>query len=339
MNQQAAKDKQAQFLKKIEDLLPKSSSLVNELADVLRISTDSAYRRMRGETFLVMDEILLLCNHYKISFDTLNHATEGAVSFRYARMEPTRESFLRYLMAMNRDLDVIAGAPQQKITYACEDIPVFHHFRHPVLAHFKTYYWMHAIMNIPELAGEKFVSDNFDDEIIRIGQQIMKKYVAVPSVEIWTETTIQGTIKQIEFFWDAGKFATQDDALKVCESLREEMEYIRLQAEKNSKQQLGEADPDLQEGSYQLYFSEIEITNNCVLVELGSVSSVYLGHFSFSTLATTSEAYSNETRNWLDVIIKKSVLISGVSEKQRYQVFKKYSSLIDALESKINQAH
>ena len=38
---------------------------------------------------------------------------------------------------------------------------------------------------------------------------------------------------------------------------------------------------------------------------------------------------------WMNTIIKKSTLISGISEKQRYQVFKKYFKYIDDLEEKI----
>jgi len=331
-----ALEKQSQFLRKIEDILPKNTTLVNELSDVLKISTDSAYRRMRGETFLVIDEILLLCNHFNVSFDSLNPAREGVVSFRYSKMEPTRDSFIQYLNGLLKDLEVIEKAARHRITYACEDIPVFHHYRNPVMSQFKIFYWMQAILNIPEMESEKFNISVIDAELGEIGNKIYELYSRVPSVEVWTETTIQSTAKQIEFFWEAGKFASRADALAVCSSFREEISDVQKQAERSSKLSPGDGLPQDGDINYQLYYSEIEITNNSVLIEMGGINSVYMGHFSFSTMSTTSESYCLETRKWFDTIIRKSAPISGVSEKQRYQVFKKYFNQIDALEQKIN---
>lgn len=330
-------EKQSQFLRKIDDLLPGNTSLVAELADVLKISTDSAYRRMRGETLLVIDEILLLCNHFNVSFDSLNPAHEGVVSFRYSKMEPSRDSLKKYLSGLLNDIEVIGKAATRRITYACEDIPVFHHYSNPVMARFKLFYWMQAILNIQEMESCRFSSDETDEELGFIVRRIYEEYALIPSVEVWTETTIQSTAKQIEFFWEAGKFASKADALAVCKSFREEITAIQKQAERSTKH----ADAITGNGgeaiNYQLYYSDIEITNNSVLIEIGNLSSVYLGHFSFSTMSTTSEMYCLETRKWFDTIIRKSTLISGVSEKLRYQVFRKFFNQIDALEQRISE--
>ena len=60
-----------------------------------------------------------------------------------------------------------------------------------------------------------------------------------------------------------------------------------------------------QKASYELYISEIEIGNNCVLVDLGHTKSVYLGHMSFNTISTMNKKYSELTESWLNTIIKK----------------------------------
>ncbi len=43
--------------------------------------------------------------------------------------------------------------------------------------------------------------------------------------------------------------------------------------------------------NFKLYVSDIELTNNCMLVNIGSILSVHLGHFSFSTINTKNETY------------------------------------------------
>ena len=60
---------QIQFLNRIKELIPDSNSFTDEIADVLDISSDSVYRRLRGETLLSINEIYDLCTHYNISFD------------------------------------------------------------------------------------------------------------------------------------------------------------------------------------------------------------------------------------------------------------------------------
>ena len=336
MNSQKAKEKQAQFLKKIEDVLPKNTSLVNELSEVLELSTDSAYRRMRLETFLSIEEILTLCEHFNISFDAFESTDAGVVNFNYTHMAPKRESFMEYLEKLVTELQIINKSKEKQIIYACEDIPIFHHYEHPVLASFKMFYWMHSIMSIPELEHIKFDSNYRSEEFEILGNKIAESYKNIPSIEIWTETTIQSTIKQIEYFLDSGKFKSTNDALAVCNALRDEILVIQKQAEKGSKF-LDNENSDKSD-HYQLYFSEVEITNNCVYVNIGSLKSVYLGHFTFSTMSTFSESYCKETFYWLNNIIKKSILISGVSEKQRYQVFNKYFKTIDALKTKIENS-
>ncbi|NBR07721.1 MAG: hypothetical protein EBT92_18430, partial [Planctomycetes bacterium] len=56
-----------QFVKRIKKVVPANISLVDEMAGVLDISNDSAYRRLRGETAITLDEAMLLCQHFKIA--------------------------------------------------------------------------------------------------------------------------------------------------------------------------------------------------------------------------------------------------------------------------------
>ena len=46
-------------------------SFVHELSELLEISYDSAYRRIRGEKELSLEELKTICFHYKISVDAL----------------------------------------------------------------------------------------------------------------------------------------------------------------------------------------------------------------------------------------------------------------------------
>ena len=333
---------QSEFLKSIEDIIRANSSLVVELSEVLNISMDSAYRRIRGETMLSIEEIGMLCEHFNISFDAFTRSKTGTVTFSYLPLEPLTENFNLYHQNLLSEISVISAAKEKNLIYACQDLPLFHHYRFTDLANFKVFYWKRSIMNVPELANKKFGAETQFPDLIEKGQAIVKAYSEVPSSEIWTDNTIQSTVKQIRFYWESGIFETREDALRVCQALRNEVESIQLQAEygtkiidkniledkERRKEENEKVDPDT---NYKLYISEIELTNNCVLVNIGNIQSVYLGHFSFSTMSTRNEVYCKKTESWLNNIIRKSTLISGVAEKQRYQFFKNAHEKIDQL--------
>ena len=62
---------QTLFFESIRQRLPGHISLVNELSEVLGISYDSAYRRLRGDKKLSIEEMRMLSRKYRISIDSL----------------------------------------------------------------------------------------------------------------------------------------------------------------------------------------------------------------------------------------------------------------------------
>ena len=226
---------QIQFLERINDLIPRDTSLVQELSELLGVSTDSAYRRMRGETLLSIDEIVILCDHFNISFDSFSKKETGLVTFRYSTIESKPESFMAYLQSIYDDLLIISQVKNAQIIYASGDIPVFHHYRFDAIAAFKMFYWMRSIMNIPEMENMTFRFEAIDAEVKDLAQKIIELYTKVPSVEIWTDTTIHSTLKQIEYYWESGMFQSAHDAVSVCESLREVILNIQKMAENSAK--------------------------------------------------------------------------------------------------------
>lgn len=320
------------FFDRIKDMIPVNTSMVHELADLLDISTDSMYRRIRGETSLTFDEIGNLCNHFKISFDSFINLESGNVTFNYTLMKEGQMSFKQYLTSIRDDLKIIKASKAPLITYACEDIPIFHSINFIDNASFKMMYWMKAILNIPELENVKFSSNAVSDDLKDLGQDIYQLYCSIPSTEIWTESTIISTLKQIEFFWEAGMFYNKEDALAVIESLRKTIEIIQKQATEGTKV-IDRNKKDNEIDNYQMFFSEIEITNNCVLVNMGATQAVYLGHLSFNTMNTSNATYCNQTEIWMNNLIRKSTLISKVAEKNRYKFFTGMYCEIDKLKS------
>jgi len=324
---------QIQFLNKIKDIIPATHSLVDELADLLEISNDSVYRRMRGETALTLEELSKISSHYKISFDMFSDQATETVTFSYNSLT-AGGGFKQYLLSILNDMIKINRAENKQIIYAAIDVPIFHHFNYPELAAFKMFYWMKAVINEPLFEGKKFDTSIIDKELTEIGKQIYLNYSTIPSIEIWTAETINSLLKQIEFYWESGLFQSKTDALTVCSQVESEIKLIQKQAETGNKA-ISEKNGEEQENTFTLYHSEIEIGNNCILVTKGDIRNVYLSFHTFNKIVTGNPRFSGETQLWLNNLMRKSILISGVSEKQRYQFFKRMMDKISALYKKI----
>jgi hypothetical protein len=229
---------------------------------------------------------------------------------------------------------LIKNAPNHKITYACEDIPIFYNYKYPNLGSFKIFYWMEAILNKSETSTNVLSEDYIPEDLLKYGKEIFELYLETPSTEIWTETTYISVLKQIELFWESGKFVNDDLVLKVLDELQLLLNDIQLQAELGKKLMFSTNEFG-QKADYELYISEIEIGNNCVLVDLGSTKSVYLGHMSFNTISTMNKKYSLLTEEWLNNIIRKSNPVSKFSEKYRVKFFRNAQKKVEELKSKV----
>ncbi len=324
---------QARFFKQISRTISPTVSLVDELESVLNMSTNSVYRRIKGEISLTIEEIELLCNMYRVSFDSLCSYTGNTVTFDFSPMTD-ETSFKNYLLSIVRDLEVVYKNKTGRAVYACEDIPLFHNFGFPALAKFKLFYWMKSVMNVESLQRIKYNSRLISDDILAAGRDLYDMYAKIPSIEIWTEITPISLFKQIEFFWESNLFETKEVALAICDEVREEFAILQQAATQGCKFN-SQKKPVGGDNNYQLYWSEIEIGNNCILTDVEGVKTAYLSFNTFNKLSTRDIVYCEEMDKWQKNLISKSNPLSGVSEKKRSQFFKKLDEGLENTRMKI----
>jgi hypothetical protein len=64
-------DVQKYLFEVIKSCIPEQYSLVDEIGNLLKISTDSAYRRIRGEKELSFSEVQKICRHFHLPPDEI----------------------------------------------------------------------------------------------------------------------------------------------------------------------------------------------------------------------------------------------------------------------------
>ena len=157
----------------------------------------------------------------------------------------------------------------------------------------------------------------------------MEQYVRIPSTEIWTEESISSTLSQVQYFWETGLFANKKDAINVCKDVMLMAQHMNKQADFSTKFLRKQKQPEESLGNYNLYSCEVQIGNNSLFVQADKLKISLLSFNTFNSLLTFNLDYCIENERWINNLIKKSILISSVSEKQRYQFFRRIYAMID----------
>jgi len=314
---------QTHFIQKLKESLPPNVGLAEEIADILEISTDSAYRRIRGETDLSIDEVYKLTKKYNISIDGIFSNLGDTVTFAYTKLTDSADNFDKYLNRIYGHVKAIGSFSEKKITYVAEEVPLFYSFFSDKLTQFKLFYWQRSVLNVPDYQGKKFEFGIVPEHQVKLAMSALEEYKKIPIVEVWSNETIHTVLKQVEFYVDSGVFKNKNDALEIIEEIRTMAQYLEKCAESGRKE------VSSKEENLLLYNSEVVLGTNCIYINTGPARYAYITFNTLNSLTTNNHEFCEETEHWVKNIIKKSTLISGVAEKQRFQFFSKMYKNID----------
>lgn len=317
------------FIQKLKEIFPPSVGMADELADILEISLDSAYRRIRGETELTIDEVYKITKKYAISVDSIFSNLSDTVTFTYTKLTDNPENFEKYLARIYNHLKHLNAHPSKKIYYVAEEIPIFYSFFGKRLTEFKLFYWQRSVLNVAEYQGKKFEFGLLPPELVELAENSFKEYKTIPSVEIWTDETILTAIKQLEFYLESGVFKNKSDAILVVDEIKAMIEYVEKCAETGRKEVSQKTE------NFQMYNSDVVLGTNCIYAQSGEVNYAYISFNSVNSLTTNNQEFCEETDHWMKNLIRKSNLISGVDEKRRYRFFSKMYHNIDECYKKV----
>lgn len=324
---------QSQFLaqcKEKED----GKNFASNLADLLGVNLDAAYRRIRGTTPLTYHEVQKVCHHYNVSFDTAVNYKGISHPFEFTPMfDENGFDMLTHIRGVVEQLKSFSEDEGSFMTLIAMDLPYFRQFGYTQLLRFKLFYWQRSVLNMEEHRQRKYDPDHGDADVESTMKEIFRLYHGFDSLEIWTPETLDSTLKQIQYGIDSGFFKSMDDALRVCNDLDDLLVKLEREAVV-SRKTLG-TDVDTQSGKFEMYQSDILLGTNTVQVQSHGELFTYVGFNSFNSLMSKSPTFSEECSLWTNQIRSKSTLLSDVSEKHRYKFFQGLKAKIDKVRNQI----
>ncbi|PRP66839.1 helix-turn-helix domain-containing protein [Nonlabens agnitus] len=305
---------------RIFEMIPKGSSLNEEIATVLGISYDAAHRRISGKSKLSLDEALQLSAHYGLSLDALQeNAAQNIVAVHKTQSISSVNDLQQYFETSTQYIQQIAATGDSRLFYAAKDIPLFHFMDGSALCRFKIYVWMRLLST--EFDHTPFDKFHLSIDLSNAIKNLGKLYDQIPKAEIWDTTTFNSTLKQIQFYLDA-ELMNADKALQLCD----ELEHV-LQESKSKVTSLN--------NDYQLYHNELLLMNNTVLIKNKHQMGFFIPFTFLSYLLATDINTCQQAEAYLNKQLSHSRLINTAGERSRNIFFSKISKKIDSLKALI----
>lgn len=322
---------QQQLFSYLKDNMPPHLSMVDELCDLLDLSPDSVYRRIRGEKPMALSELKKICEHYHLSIDQLLQLQNESVLFQAPGMNNGIGEFINYLEGMLAQFKYFNSFNAKEIRYLSKDTPFWYFYLFPGMAAFKTFFWSKTINNDPRLSNKLFSVKEYPfEDCFAVGQEILKEHAVISCLELWNLESIHSTINQIAYYRDSGLFKSHDDYEAVINSFQQMLDHLQLQAEKGVKFMPG-ATEITYKAPIQFYINELILGSNTILLTLNDKRISMITYSVFNYLITRDDRFSNKAFETFNTLLSRSTLISKTGEKDRNRFFNTLREKVNAL--------
>jgi len=311
---------QINLFEEIVARFPQKSMAIVQLMETLSVNRDGVYRRLRGDTPITLGELQKLADKFAFSLDEMLYEGSGKIVFYYSLYEQNVACFQDYLLQLNQHIKDFVKQPELWVYYSSQEMPIFIYMMFPKLLAFKLYVHGLTTWHLDFLRNKPFDFDLVNAHELALAKETCQVYCTVNSTDFWTLSILQQSLSQIEYLAMEGRFKDYSTALEVCHEMTELINHTRRMAEAGKKMMPGHKPIDAN-GAFDLFHSELAITNNTIL----SVSKNHYGLY--NTFDNPNFLYTNNRRlcmlkkGWFEKIKVYSESMSVHSGKNRNRYF------------------
>jgi len=295
------------------------TSLNDEIARVLNISYDAAHRRVSGKSKFSIEETVTLANHFNISLDSLFSNKENVIIQKTIEIKSLKD-MLNYFKNSALNIAELTNSPDAVLYYSAKDIPLFYFMEGTLMSKFKAYVWL--LMLNQDQKKERFENFVIDESFMEHMQKLKKVYENIKVIEIWNDTTINSSIQQISYYYEAGLLS-----FKTAVALYEDLKRI-LDVVKNKSNRL--------DSNYSLYYNELILLNNNMLIKCEKKLTMFIPYTLLGYFITHHNESCENVHQFFNMQIISSKLLNMAGTRDQNQFFNSATRKIDYYKEKLN---
>lgn len=293
-----------------------NSSLPAVIATILNVSIDSAYRRMRGETPLILPEIMKICDHFNTSFSYgKNSGQISELTFYYKSLCNDQQPLVDLICCLEDLYENLTRIQQNEdsiIDLTLTDIPILYLYKYRELTNFRIKAWFKE-MTGRDITKNEGYQVNFE-KLLVVLEKIHELIKSNRHREIWSNQSTNDLLGSITYHYQMGEL--NDDETKLLFS------ELNLFLSDSYDKANTSSDGDM-------YFSEMELSNGYMISQGGNEKLCVIKMFSINSIITFDEVLFDDIKLWIDLIINNSVLINKSNRKQRHLYFSNLMAQVD----------
>ncbi|WP_299119739.1 hypothetical protein [uncultured Winogradskyella sp.] len=323
---------QKQFIQYLKEKSNLNSSFIDEIALVLDIGYDAAYRRVNLKTNITLDESIKLAKHFNVSLNKLYEVGSQNTILTETSPVITNEIQLESYFAKSiENLIPLSKLKSASILYSAKDIPLFYTLKDSYITRYKIYVWLK--LTDKEMTKNKV---SFDEFMTTIPKSLLEKafelgqtYNYINITEFWNDNTINGTLEQIIYFFES-QLLSKNLALKICDDLEDIVNHVEKQTIQQS------IINSQNNASYNLYKSDLLTMSNIIMVKTTLKKIFFVPYTVLEYLKIEHQDTCNIMDDFFSRQMSNSKLLVHSGEKDRVLFFNKMIQKIDKLRSRIN---
>lgn len=285
------------------------------LIDILHLSKESAYRRLRNEVKFTLDEAakLSLALNFSLDFIIGNTTLEKSVfNLNQLTVEPgdyysivskKLSDYIEFVKEMQKD-------PSAKAMFALNALPYTFYFDYENLSRFKYYKWLYQ--SAASIGDMTYEDVKLPDGLFEKQQEYVVESKRIKqSVYILDRNVFTSVKYDIEYFYNLGLISDED-----VKTLKDELIEMLGRIEATAKNGKFETGHDV-----AIYISSVDIEASYTHYEHSTDRYSHLRVYGISGVDTHSLTTSKKHKAWIESHKRYSTVISKSGEMQRFQYF------------------
>ena len=300
--------------------IPSGENPANMLKDLLSISKEGAYRRLRGEIQLTLEEAIILAKKLEISIDNLIETNgEDKKTFHIYLFEKDSytEEYHKMLIDIMNSYLYIKSDPECYNYYVGKIFPLILYFKYKEFSKFAFFKWIYLVRG--NIKYTTFADLNVTPELENLRQPFMDAAMEIPTTYILNDDMFTSIAKDLKYYYTI-KLLTKEDTEILKEQilmLIDDMEEIAVKGMYKTGAKVS------------IYVTESYFDITYTHIKGNGIEACGIGIYGLNFLSCMNKQIVNNHKTWIESLIKYSTLISQSGESKRITFFNRQREKIN----------
>ncbi|SBW02288.1 helix-turn-helix domain-containing protein [uncultured Dysgonomonas sp.] len=290
----------------IYESLPEKERIIPFLCDLLDLSRESAYRRVRNSIPFTFEEVAAISIKLGISADDIIGQHNNKRAFFDLYLNGTSDPIESYGKLLQNMADIsqkLRKANESEMIASSSRIPFAFSMQYENIRKFRYFKWIHQTHEVPI---NFYLSDlTFPSQLETLYKNYMYNYMRVNNIKfILDKNTFLPTTEEV-LYYHKRKLINDNEFLAIQKELLLVVDGI---------EQLLQTGVNEAGSNIYIYLSALPIESNCAYLEYDGTTCARYWSYTFNPIVVFNKEACTLQKKWLESLLKYSTLITKSNE-------------------------